>query len=234
MTTFLELQDEALDLSGLGAPTERGRVKRFLNEEYLRIVAKTGAPIKTAPAATLTQGLGTYDLTAAPFSLTDFVRVEELIYSWGNSAPFQTMPLQLVTPQQIYELRRNTVTGIVHAYAIQGVSTLMIYPAPMTGDTLALTYEYRPAAMVADSDTPALISVEQQSAIVYAAAYRAALLSRAPVNVVQFLQAEKQARQDAAVASQNRLGGNAISVRRGQRPFVPHDNSADYRGFNGY
>lgn len=232
MTTFLELQDETLDLAGLSSLEERARVKRFLNEEYLRLAAKVGSAIKSTPSVALVQGQGDYDLTAPPFSLTDFVRMQIPVYSWGNTSPFQTMPLTLVSPQKIFELRRNLVTGITKAFAINGLSTLMLYPLPMSGDSIVLSYEYRPSPMASDSDTPALIGYEDQSAVVYAAAYRAALLAKSPI--AAGLKVELQERRDDAMASQNRLGGNAKSIRRVGRGFVPHDNSSDYRGFNGY
>lgn len=228
MTTFLEMQDEALDLAGLSSPEERGRVKRFLNEDYLAIVQRSGTPIKTSATISLIAGQGDYDLTAAPFSLTDFVRMQTPIYAWGSLAPNQTSPLEQVTPEQIFYMRRNLVAGVVRVYAINGISTLMIYPSPMTGDTLQLSYEYRPATMATDSDTPVLLRYEDHSAVTYSAASRAALLSGSPKYAG--LKIEAQQRMDAAMARQNRVGGSAVSIRRGRRRFYPRDNSTDLGG----
>lgn len=230
MTTFLEMQDEALDLAGLSSPEERGRVKRFLNEDYLKLAAKIGTPIKSTATITLTQGQGDYDLTATPFSLTDFVRVQTLIYSWGGLSSNMTDTLWPVAPQEVFRLRRNPIAGVVRVYAINGASVLMLYPAPTTGDTLILSYEYRPAQMASDSDTPVLIRYEDEPAVVYAAAYRAALLAKAPAQVVQFLLAEKTQRANDAIAAQNRIAGTAKSIRRTGRRFIPHDNSMDLGG----
>lgn len=227
MTTFLEMQDEALDLAGQSSLESRGRIKRFINEEYLNLVQKTGTPIKTSPTVTLVNGQGDYDLTAPPFSLTDFIDVQSLIYAWGNTSPYQTAPLSEVSPQQIYELRRNLIAGVVRVYAVNGLSTLMLYPAAMTGDTLSLVYAYRPATMATDSDTPALLRIEDHASVTYAAAYRSALLSKSPL--AGGLAAESQNRLNSAMARQNRVGGSSKNVRRGRGVFIPHDPSADVR-----
>ncbi|MBA3841005.1 MAG: hypothetical protein H0X39_00015 [Actinobacteria bacterium] len=227
MTTFLELQDEALDLADQSSLEERGRVKRFLNEAYIELVQRTGTPIKTSTVTTLVDGQGDYDLTATPFSLTDFVRVQMLIYAWGGTTANQTTPLEEVSPQQIYWLRRNSISGVVRAYAFNGLSQLLLYPAPMLGDTLQIAYEYRPALMATDSDTPALLRPEDHAAVVYQAAYRAALLSKSPL--ASGLAAESQTRSMAAMARQNRAGGSVKRVRRGRGVWIPNDNSTDVR-----
>lgn len=227
MTTFLDMQDEALDLSGLSAGEERGRVKRLLNEEYLNRVQKIGSPVKSTATITLVQGQGDYDVTAAPFSLTDFVSVQQPVYNWGGITSGQIDPLRQVTPQEIFGLRRNSISGVVRVYSFNGASTLMLYPAPSSGDTLVLSYFYRPAAMATDSDTPALISPEDQAVVTYSAAYRAALLANKSPQMVTWLLNEKTQRINDAIASQNRIGGGGKSIRRGGRRFVPHDNSQD-------
>jgi hypothetical protein len=228
LTTFLELQDEALDLAGLSSPEERGRVKRFLNEVYLDVVQRTSTPIKTSATVSLVAGQGDYDLTAAPFSLTDFVRIQMPIYAWGGTSTNQTSPLTETSPEEVFWLRRNTISAVVRVYAMNGLSTLMLYPAPMSGDTLSLSYEYRPSAMATDSDTPALLRYEDHAAVTYGAAARAALLSKSPLAAA--LQAQAQTRLDAAMARQNRVGGGGKTVRRGRRRFVPHDPGVDLGG----
>lgn len=231
-TTFLALQDQTLDLAGLSPPEWRGSVKTWLNEEYINLVQKTGTPIKSTAAVALVNGQGDYDLTASPWSLTDFIRVQSLIYAWGGNAANQTATLEETQPQEIYALRQSTVTGLVRQYAINGLSTLMLYPSPTTGDLLTMSYEYRPALMATDSDTPILLRDEDHPAVLYAAAYRAALVGNP--SKVPLLAAEMARRLQMAMARQNRVGGASKRLRRGARRYAPHDNSTDYRGFNGY
>lgn len=228
MTTFKDMYEEASDLAGASAPEEIGRIKRFLNEEYITRVNALGSAIKTSATITLVNGQGDYDVTAAPFSLADFVKVQMPIYAWGGISTNQTTPLSQVTPQEIFWLRRNPVSGVVRVYGFNGSSTLMLYPAPSTGDTMQLSYEFRPPLMAADSDLPVWIGLEDQPVLIYAAAYRAALLSKSPI--AAGLLAEKKAREDVSTASQNRLGGSAKSMRRGGKRFIPHDNSMDLGG----
>lgn len=227
-TSYLQIQDQVLNLAGLSSIEWRGPVKDWINEEYLSAVLKTGTPIKTSATISLVNGQGDYDLTAAPFSLTDFVRIQMLIYAWGSISPNQTSPLEQVTPESIYYLRRNLVAGVVRVYAVNGLSTLMLYPAASTGDTLAVSYEYRPTLMATDSDLPALLRPEDQPLLVYSTAYRAAMFAN-PAKV-PMLEAEMQRRMDAAMARQNRVGGSAVALRRGRRRFYPRDNSTDLGG----
>lgn len=231
-TSFLDIRNEVCDLAGISSVDNGDRVKKWINEEYISLVQKTGTPIKSTPAVALVNGQGDYDLTAAPWSLTDFLRIQSLIYAWGGNTANQTATLEETQPQQIYALRQSTVSGLVRQYALNGLSTLMLYPSPLTGDTLTMSYEYRPAPMATDSDVPLLLRPEDQPALVYAAAYRGALWAnpaKAPA-----LATEMARRAEMAMARQNRAGGAAKHFRRGWRRYAPHDPSTDYRGWNGY
>jgi hypothetical protein len=225
--TFLEMQDEVLDMIDASSLEERARVKRRINDVYGQVVATILTPIKSVGPVTLT-GTGDYDLTAAPFSLTDFVSIRTVIYNQSGGGTNYT--LDHVTPGEIYAARNQIWTGFLYAFALQGTSTLMLVPNPSAGDTLTLVYDYRPAPMASDSDTPLLLADEDVDTIIVGAAWRMSRL-KAPARAMA-LEQDFQRRMDAAQASQNRRGGTAGLLRRGNRRRPPHDNSTDIRGGN--
>lgn len=224
--TFLEMQDEVLDMIGASSPEQRNRVKRRINDVYAQVVSQILTPIKSVGPVTLT-GSGDYDLTAAPFSLTDFVSIRSVIYNQsGGGTNYELDP---VTPGEIYAARNQIWTGFLYAFAFEGVSKLMLVPNPSAGDTLTLVYDYRPAPMATDSDTPLLLADEDVDTIIVGAAWRMSRIT-APQRAL-VLEQDFNRRLDEAQASQNRRGGTTGLLRRGNRRRPPHDNSTDVRGW---
>lgn len=225
------MQDYVLDILNVSSPEERGRSKPALNYAYQNVVQRILTPVKSVGPITLTNLQGDYVLSAAPFSLTDFIEIRTVIYNQSGSGPNNT--LQQITPQEVYGYRNQTWSGFLYAYAIEGVDKLMLVPSPSTSDTLTLVYNYRPALMATDSDTPSLLPDEDADAIVVGAAWR---MSRfAQPERAATLEAEFQRLVGQAQARQNRKGGAAGSqMRRGGRRRPPHNPSTDWRGWNGY
>lgn len=222
MLTFLEIQDQVLDICELSASEERGRLKRLINEVAADFTQRTLTPIKTVGPVTLTNLVGDYVLTAAPFSLTDFIAIRTVIYNQSGSGPNNV--LDQVTPAEVYDMRNQLWSGFLYAFAIEGPNKLMLIPSPGTADTLTLVYEYRPAPMATDSDTPALLLDEDVDAIVMGAARRMMRLKN-PQLAAQFA-VEYQQLIGIAQARQNRKGGAAgMRLRVGTLRRPPHDRS---------
>lgn len=226
--TFTDLQNQVLDITKSAFYTDATRVGQVVNETYLDIVQRILTPVKTTSPATLTNAVADYDLTAAPFSLTDFIGIRDVIYNQSGSGPNRT--LVQVTPHEIYQQRNQTYSGFLYAFALEGTTKLMLAPSPSTGDTIYLAYNYRPAAMVNPTDTALLLPEEDHDAIVVGAARRVARWKN-PQLWAQ-LNAEYNLLVDAAQARQNRKGGSAgQKMRRIGTRRPPHDNSTDTRGW---
>lgn len=222
MLTYLEIQDAVLDICGLSASEERGRVKRYANEVMYDVVQRTLTPIKTVGPVTLTNLVGDYTLTAAPFSLTDFIAIRSVIYNQSGSGPNNV--LDQVTPAEVYDARNQLWSGFLYAYALEGLYKLMLIPSPGTSDTLTISYNYRPAAMATDSDTPTLLLDEDVDAVIMGTARRMMRIKN-PQMAMQFA-AEYAQLLGAAQARQNRKGGAAgMRLRVGTLRRPPHDRS---------
>jgi hypothetical protein len=225
--TFLEQQDQVLDIVGASSPEERGRAKRVINDVYLQIVARTTQAVKSTGAVTLVNLQGDYVLTAAPFSLTDFISVQDVVYNQSGTGVNNT--LQRKTPHEIYQARNQLWSGYLWAFAIEGTNNLMLLPSPTTGDTLTMHYNYRPPLMATDSDTPSILNDEDVDTVIVGAAWRMSRFSKPTMSAA--LEADFKRRLDETQASQNRVSGGNQMLRRGNRRRPPHDPSTDWRGW---
>jgi hypothetical protein len=225
--TFLEIQDEVLDILDASSIEERGRAKRRINDVYLQVVARTTQAIKSTGAVTLTNLVGDYVLTAAPFSLTDFISIQDVIYNQSGTGVNNELVRK--TPHEIYAARNQLWSGYIWAYAIEGTNNLMLLPTPTTGDTLTIHYNYRPPLMATDSDTPSILNDEDVDTVIVGAAWRMSRILKPAMSAT--LEADFKRRLDETQASQNRVSGGNQSLRRGMRRRPPHDPSTDWRGW---
>lgn len=229
MLTFGEIRDQVLDITGASAPEEAGRVKRLVNETYFDVVQRLYTAVKSTAAVTLVNLQGDYQLSAAPFSLTDYVAIRSVIYNQSGTGVNNV--LRQVTPAEIYDARNQTWSGFLWAFALEGFDKLMLLPSPSTGDTLTLAYEYRPAPMAADSDTPTFLLDEDVDTLVTGASFRVSRWSKPEMSIA--LEADFKRRMDQAQARQSRQGGAAQkTLRTGMRRRPPHDPSTDWRGWS--
>jgi hypothetical protein len=227
--TYLDIQDQVLDITGASSPEERGRVKKIINEVYFDVVARLTLSVKSSGSITLVNLQGDYVLTAAPFSIVDFIAMRSVIYNQSGTGVNNV--LRQVTPAEIYDARNQTWSGFLWAFAIEGANKLMLLPSPSTGDTMTLVYEYRPAAMATDSDTPADLLDEDVDTIITGAAFRVSRWKKPQLSIA--LEADFKRRLDQAQARQSRQGGSAQkTLRTGMRRRPPHDPSTDWRGWS--
>lgn len=228
MLTYGEIQDQVLDICGAGVNVERGRVKRVVNEVYYDVVQRITAAVKSTGAITLVNLQGDYQLSAAPFSLTDYVAVRSVIYNQSGTGVNNV--LRQITPAEVYDARNQTWSGFLWAFALENPNKLMLLPSPSTGDTLTLSYQYRPAAMVTDSDTPTLLLDEDIDTIIVGAAFRISRWKKP--DLAAKLEDEWNRRLDYAQVRQSTQGGAAQkTLRTGGRRRPPHDPSTDWRGW---
>lgn len=223
--TFREQTDQVLDITKSAVNTDRYRVGRVINDVGADVVQRLVTPIKTSAVVTLQNLVPDYDLTASPFSLTDFIQLRDVLYMQGGNSPTRT--LRQVTPHEIYQQRNQTYSGFLYGFAMQGMSTLMLAPSPSTGDTLQIVYNYRPLPLAVDSDTWTLLPDEDVDCIIVGAAYRVCRWKNPQLGAQ--LVAEYNRLLDIAVARQNRKGGTSDHTMRllPMRRRPPHDNSTD-------
>jgi len=82
----------------------------------------------------------------------------------------QTYRIERVSPQEILDYRigsQGQTSSPVQCYAVNGGDRLMIYPAPVEGDSLFVYFVKRPLPLVADTDTPNDLPWEWQKVIEY-------------------------------------------------------------------
>lgn len=222
--TLKQIREQVLDITKSAVYTDAPRVTDIVNAVYIDAVNQLLTPIKSTSAVALTNAVADYTLSSAPFSLTDFVSMRDVIYNQSGTGPNNT--LRQLPPHEIYKLRNQSYTGILFAFAIEGVDKLMLSPSPTSGDTLTLVYNYRPAAMVADADTPTLLLEEDHDVLVAGAAWRVCRWKNPQLG--SELEVEYQALLGRAQARQNRKGGAGdMKMQRAGYRRPPHDNSTD-------
>jgi hypothetical protein len=147
--TVLQLQTRVARGIGmsLAATADMALMLGWYNDAVEQFLRETKLNVRTAALA-LTAGQEDYSLD------TDIIAMQALWYSPGDGT--QSL-MTAITPEDMYLKRMVEVTGggPPTFYALAGAHTLMLNPAPSSGDQIHMLYVPRPAAMSASSDSPA-------------------------------------------------------------------------------
>jgi len=108
------------------------------------MLKRTHCYVKSATMAT-SAGVGDYDLDSGILAIED-------IYSTSSGANFR---LTRKSSTDLVNLRLFSVNSSPEQYyAVSGANLLMLYPAPLTSDTITTYYVPRPAALSGANDDP--------------------------------------------------------------------------------
>jgi len=99
---------------------------------------------------TCTAGVGDYTLDSAILAIED-------IYTTSGNTNFR---LTRKSTTDLINLRLFSVTSSPEQlYAVSGTNMLMVYPTPLTGDTITVYYVPRPTALASPTDDPSSASL---------------------------------------------------------------------------
>lgn len=169
MATLADFQTRISAKLGLSntASTDQPLLSSWINEAVAEIL--TRSRINVLP--------GTMTLTAAAYDYTlptQILALDEMYLTDASTSVWYR--LQRKSPAEIINFRVGTQfqgSPPVRWFALQGTSTLMVYPTPTAADTLTFYYVPRPTTLVAASDSPTDIPTEWHKAIEYYGCWQA-------------------------------------------------------------
>lgn len=230
MSTFVELQDRTLDGSKRDGLSNRTEIKSLVNQVYLELHSLLRLKM-TVVTKTLTVNDDTYSI-ATDLLITDMQDLRHITIIDSQSAQnylLQPMPVDYLL---MLKQTQSTAGGNMNYYALDGLDSLLFYPAPTTTTTQAtITYVARPAVLVSDGDIPANLPVEFHDVIALGAIARS-VRTMHPMYYAQYYAAYRQGIGDIR-KWKNRFDNSQpkLAIVRGSRvPGFPHDNSTYYTG----
>ena len=159
MSTFKELRDRVLDAGDLAKTRDAGEVGALVNQSYKEVVALSRCNQKASSSLSLTSGTSTYDVTAAPMSITDLLSIVRIVNGNGDG-------LQLLEEERFFDIARSPAVGWPRFYTHQPPNRLAFWPTPTTAQlTVTLLYNADPALLVGDSDVPSAVPTWAHDAI---------------------------------------------------------------------
>lgn len=225
-TTFLKVQTAVL---ALAVSSDSTSAQDYINDGYIDVCARCALGA-TSITKNLTAGTTTYTMSSA-FSLT-VLQINELRYvQAGATNNFAIVPAASL--RYVLDLNSAAVTGFTRAYTFDGVDTLILAPAPSSGDQITLYYVPAPTALSAGSDIPSVIPSQWQERLLVS--YGVSRL--AEVESPDLAETYRQ-KYEAFVGQFKswlvmRQGNTARGMRVGypNRPQMPyHDRSTYYSG----
>lgn len=226
MSTFLELQDRALDSTKRDGLSNRTEIRSLINQAYLELHARLRLKV-TAATKTLTVNVAAYTLSGAPISLSDVQSLRHIVIT--DSVTAQSYLLEEVPIDKIllYQQTQAVSQGGLLYYGLDGLDNITFFPAPTSTTTQAtFTYVARPALLVLDVDVPANIPVEFHDVIALGAIYKAIRVQN-PNYVGGYYAAWQQGIGDIR-KWRNRYGNSMprkAMVKGSRSAGFPHDNS---------
>lgn len=227
-STFLDLQDSVIAKCRLQADTDRDLVKDWINQAYIRAVARTMEDIVLCHM-TLTAGVHTYTLPAGIIEIRQIVSTQQ-----GSDA--LTPPLTPISLEEIliklasYD-GSTSDRGTVTHYSLSGEDMFEVWPVPAYADVLWIYYLEQPTALSADTDVPRLQEPWATDVLEYGACMKAAEFKGDP-QAQYYRQLYTEATRELQ-AHLNRKKGATTEQFLLARPsrVVAHDPSADIRRF---
>jgi hypothetical protein len=144
---FGELIQQALDYSG----SREVRAARQAVNDIRRRLARIGNQTVNATSVTIATSQTSYGL-GSDWSITDALNVLGITYQGVGDS--YTNDLAEDHPRNVIAMQSGEAEGIPRVYAIQGASTVYLYPLPETGATLTVHYTPLPSDLALESDTP--------------------------------------------------------------------------------
>lgn len=154
MSTLATLRSDVAGVLGLdydaASPTagDGPRLTAWANDAVIDMLRRTHVYV-TSAITSLTAGQGDYTLDANILAIED-------IYTTSSGSNFR---LSRKSSTDLINLRLYSVTtSPTQLYALSGANLLMLYPAPLTADSLTIYYVPRPTALVNTTDDPSTAS----------------------------------------------------------------------------
>lgn len=138
----------------------------YVNDVY-RDVVRRCALNPAESVETLVAGDWKYAI-AADFGITDLLAID-YITATTSGATYSWL-LEPVSAEAIIAEAVTSSTGQPRRYALRGVDTFLVHPAPESGISLTIYYQAAPTALSSDSDTPSKVPSEYHHVIQYGAA----------------------------------------------------------------
>lgn len=221
-TTFLAAQNTVIQTARLDAVLDLTRVKGWINTIYQDVANETRC-LRASGTATLTSNVSEYLLDPKILHI-ELITVTPV----GGTQGFPLKEAQLIEIQNC----RATGSGAAspsRKYCLEPMNTLELWPTPSTGDTITFWYSYLPSALSADGDTTLLPEPHAANLLQYGALVQAAEFKRDIMMLGDYQSQYATAMQDFQKYLNRKAGAypGAFPTWTGQRPFAPHDPSAD-------
>lgn len=225
-TTLLKVQTAAMNNSQTSDATA---ALDAINDGYVDVVERTGLGT-TSVTKTLVANQTSYTFTSS-FSLTGVLKLLDIRYLQSGST--NSFPMQLVSLQDVNQLNGAGVVGFIHAYALQGLDTIVFGPAPGSGDSISLYYTPTPTPLASASDVPSTIPSRFQFNLL--SFYASSVLAETESTDLAAAYRQKYEGEVDALWSflNRRQGQSSKGMRAGypSRPNIPpHDRSAYFSG----
>jgi len=220
-STFLDIQNAVLAKGRLDPAEDLSKVKDWINQAYSNAVLESEALIGVAtmtPAANCTsQTLGAAAL-----------RIKGLFATYGG---VQYKPLSPVSLQRMLEFRQGSPGNYETPmyYTLLGLTEIEFYPTPRGTEVFTIYYVKAPTVLSGDTDLPEIPEPYASKVLEYGALAEAADFKRD--DMLQDYQQRYLEWIGKLRAHVTRKHGGVPEQMMvlGERPFAPHDPSADYR-----
>ena len=231
-TTLLALQTNITENSQRTSSADVTLSTSIINDGYIDVCLKCNLGLTNA-TKNLIAAQTKYSLTS-DFSLSNVLAIRELRYiQSGATANFSIVPS--ASMRTVLDLNSAAVTGWTRAYSFEGTDTLLMAPAPITGDTITLYYVPSPTALSAAGDVPSAIMSQWQERLLATYGLSRMYELEDPAMADMYRQkylsylAEFESDMLSRMGSTSR-GTNVGYANRPARPF--HDRSTYYSGSN--
>lgn len=229
-TTYTKLQTA---VQALAVSSDSTSAQDYINDGYIDIAARCdlGATFVTK---TLTANQTKYSF-ASDFSLSGVLKINELRYTQsGASANFAIVNASSL--REVLDLNSAAITGWTRAYAFDGVDTIILAPAPLSGDTITIYYVPTPTALSAGADVPSAIPSQWQERLLVSYGVSRLAEVESPDLAETYRGKYELYLQQFRQFLTDRQSNTARMTRVGypNRPNMPfHDRSTYYSGIGG-
>lgn len=199
---------------------DQTQIDAWVNQGVTDVMLRLNCQMEPATMS-LTAGTGDYELDTGILKIYD-------AYVTYAGAPYW---MERTSVDQILAMRRTTTANVSPAqyYSVGGGNLFMVYPSPITDDTVTIYYLPRPATLSVSSDSPDEIPAEFHPCVEYYAFYRGGSFtddtsSQGGAAYLQRYEALiRQAKRDIGLKGHHRMPPAEVRRNRSTIPF--HDRS---------